>query len=44
MFSFENGPEIEMVLSVSEFLGNTPNIWDDYSALLYYIGRRMIAC
>jgi hypothetical protein len=36
MFSFENGPDIEMVSSASEFLGYTINIWDD-SALVYCI-------
>jgi hypothetical protein len=34
MFSFENGSEIETVPDLSEFLGNTLNIWDDDSALV----------
>jgi hypothetical protein len=34
MFSFENGPEIEMVPSASEFLGNNPNVWGNDSALV----------
>jgi hypothetical protein len=37
LFSFENGPDIEMVSSASEFLGNTLNIWDNDSALIYGI-------
>jgi hypothetical protein len=37
MFSFENGPDIETVSNAPEFLGNTLNIWDNDSALVYYI-------
>jgi hypothetical protein len=37
MFSFESGPDIEMVSSASEFLGNTLNTWDNDSALVYFI-------
>jgi hypothetical protein len=29
LFSFENGPDIEMVPHVSEFLRNTPKVWDN---------------
>jgi hypothetical protein len=29
MFSFESGDDIETVPNESEFLGNTPNIWDN---------------
>jgi hypothetical protein len=35
MFSFKNGPEIEMVLDVSEILGNILNIWENDCALVY---------
>jgi hypothetical protein len=34
IFSFENGPDIEMVSSASEFLGDTLNIWDNDCALV----------
>jgi hypothetical protein len=37
MFSFENGPDIEMVSSAFEFLGNTFKISGNDSALVYYI-------
>jgi hypothetical protein len=37
MFSLENGPEIETVRDASEFLGNTLNIRDGDSALVYFI-------
>jgi hypothetical protein len=37
MFSYENDPDIEMVSNVSEFLGDTLNIWDNDSALEHYI-------
>jgi hypothetical protein len=36
MFSFENGPDIEMVSNASEFLRDALNIWDD-TALVYCI-------
>jgi hypothetical protein len=35
MFSSENDPDIEMVSNVSEFLGDTLNIRDNDSALVY---------
>jgi hypothetical protein len=34
LFSFENGPGIETVSSAFEFLGHTPKIWDNNSALV----------
>jgi hypothetical protein len=37
MFSFENGPDIDRLASVSEFLGDTLNVWDIDRALLYCI-------
>jgi hypothetical protein len=37
MFSFENDPEIETVSNAPEFLGETLNIWDNHSALVYFI-------
>jgi hypothetical protein len=37
MFSLEDGSEIETVPNVSEFLRNALNIWDDDSALVYYV-------
>jgi hypothetical protein len=37
MFSFENGPDIEAVSNTSEFLGDTLNIWDNGSVLVYCI-------
>jgi hypothetical protein len=43
MVSFENGPDIEMVSNVSEFLLDTVNIWDNDSALVYCIWRRAVA-
>jgi hypothetical protein len=39
MFSFKNGPEIEMVPNTSEFLRNTLNIWDNDSALVYCLKK-----
>jgi hypothetical protein len=36
LFSFESGPDIEMVSSASEFLGDTLIIWDnDCPGILY---------
>jgi hypothetical protein len=35
MFSFENGPDIETISNASEFLGDTLNIWNNDSALVY---------
>jgi hypothetical protein len=35
MFNFENGPDIETVSNVSEFLADTLNIWDNDHALVY---------
>jgi hypothetical protein len=37
MFNFENGPEIETVPNASEFLGNALSIWDNDSALVYFV-------
>jgi hypothetical protein len=37
MFSFENAPDIETVSSASRFLGDTHNIRDNDSALVYCI-------
>jgi hypothetical protein len=42
-FSFENGPDIETVPNTSEFLGNTPNKWDNNRAMIYYTWRRTVA-
>jgi hypothetical protein len=39
MFSFENGPEIETVPDVSEFLGNSFNTWDNGSAPVYRVKK-----
>jgi uncharacterized protein YxjI len=44
MFSFENGPDIETVRNASEFLGDTFNIWDNDSALVYCVTRGTISC
>jgi hypothetical protein len=44
MFSSENGPDIETVHNASEFLGDTLNIRDDDSALVYCVFRRTISC
>jgi hypothetical protein len=35
MFSFENRSDIEVVSNASEFLRDTPNIWDTDHALAY---------
>jgi hypothetical protein len=35
MFSFENGPDIEMVSNVSEFLRDTLDILEDHATVLY---------
>jgi hypothetical protein len=43
MFSFENGPDIETVSGASEFHGGTLNMWDNGSALVHCILRRMVA-
>jgi hypothetical protein len=43
MFSFENNPGIYTISSASEFLGDTINIWDNDSALVYCICRRTVA-
>jgi hypothetical protein len=37
MFRFENCPDIETVPNESEFLGDTVNIWDNDSALVYCV-------
>jgi hypothetical protein len=37
MFRFENSPHIETVSNASEFLGDTLNMWDNDSALVYCI-------
>jgi hypothetical protein len=37
MFSFENGAGIETVPNAPEYLGNTLDIWDDDSALVYCV-------
>jgi hypothetical protein len=42
MFSFEECPDIETVPNVSEFLGNTFNIWDNDRALLHCRSRNSI--
>jgi hypothetical protein len=36
MFSFENDPDIETLSNASEFLGDTFNIWDNDSDLVYW--------
>jgi hypothetical protein len=43
MFDFENVPDIETVSIVSHFLGGTLNIWENDSALVYFISRRAVA-
>jgi hypothetical protein len=35
VFHFENGSEIETVPDASHFLGNTLDIWDNDSALVF---------
>jgi hypothetical protein len=37
MFSFENGPDIEMVSNASKFLGYTLNTWDNDHAVILYL-------
>jgi hypothetical protein len=37
MSSFDNGPEIETVPNASEYLGNTLNICDNDSAMVYFV-------
>jgi hypothetical protein len=37
MFSSEDDPDMETVCNMSEFLGDTFNIWDNDSALVYCI-------
>jgi hypothetical protein len=43
LFNFKKGPDVQTVSNSSEFLRDTLNIWDNDSALVYCIWRRMTA-